>query len=120
MHFCYAANYNLDIHSFYAQYFPLARKETLSFGYVGRPSKRLNLFTELKGSPQDGFSDTVLGFRAKFMEGMVTGTLSSSFKATSTYKRYIENFLQLQFITQLDFQKPEKPVTFGVSLSLGM
>ena len=98
MHFCYAANYNQDIQSFYAQYFPLARKETLSFGYVGKPSKRLTLFTELKGSP-DGFSDTVLGFRAKFMEGMVTGTLSSSFRATSTYRRIVENLLSLQFIS---------------------
>ena len=106
------------LHEFYAQYFPLARKETLSFGYVGRPSKRLTLFTELKGSP-DGFSDTVLGFRAKFMEGVVTGTISSSFKATSTYKRFIENMLQLQFVSSLDFKKPEKPVTFGISLSLG-
>ena len=97
---------------------PVARKETLSFGYVGRPSKRLTLFTELKGS-LDGFSDTVLGARVKFLEGMLTGTFSSSFKATSSYKHFIENFLMLQFSGQIDFQKPEKPAMFGVSLSMG-
>ena len=94
MHFCYGANYNHDIHSFYAQYIPMARKETMSVGYVGRPSRRLTLFSELKGS-LDGFSDTVLGFRVKFLEGVITGTFSSSFKATSTYRRVIENFLML-------------------------
>ena len=97
---------------------PIARKETLSFGYVGRPSRRLSLFTELKGSP-DGFSDTTLGFRVKFLEGMVTGSFSSSFKATSSYKRMVENLIMLQFSSSIDFQKPEKPAVFGVSLSLG-
>lgn len=91
---------------------PIARKETLAFGYVGKvriihsdviqPSKRLTLFTELKGS-LEGFSDTVLGFRVRFMEGMLTGTFSSSFKATSVYKHYVENLLMLQFSSSIDF-----------------
>jgi hypothetical protein len=76
------------------------------------------MFTELKGS-LDGFSDTLLGFRVKFMEGIITGTFSSSFKATSVYRRYVENMLMLQFSSTIDFQKPEKPATFGVSLSIG-
>jgi hypothetical protein len=50
---------------------------------------------------------------------MLTGTFSSSFKATSTYKHYIENILMMQFTSTLDFQKPEKPAVFGVSLSIG-
>jgi hypothetical protein len=97
---------------------PMARKETISLGYVGRPSRRLTLFSELKGS-LEGFSDTLLGFRVKFMEGVVTGTFSSSFKATSTYRRTIENLLQMSLTSSIDFQKPEKPAVFGVSLSLG-
>jgi hypothetical protein len=72
----------------------MARKETLSIGYVGRPSRRLTLFSELKGS-MEGFSDTTLGFRVKFLEGIVTGTFSSSFKATSVYKRVVENLIML-------------------------
>ena len=89
--FCYGGTYSHDIHQFFAQYNPLARKETLTFGYVGRPSKRLTLFTELKGRTEGGFSDTTVGFRVRFLEGMLTGTLSSSFKATSIYKHYVEN-----------------------------
>ena len=73
---------------------PIARKETLSLGYVGRPSKRLTLFTELKGS-LEGFSDTMVGFRVRFLEGVVTGTLSSSFKATSVYKHVVDNLFQI-------------------------
>ena len=97
---------------------PLARKETLSFGYVGKPSRRLTLFSELKGSTE-GFSDTTLGFRVKFMEGVVTGTFSSSFKATTTYKKFIDNLFMLQFSGALDFQKPERPAVFGMALSFG-
>lgn len=92
--FCYGGTYSHDIHQFLAQYHPLARKETLTFGYVGRPSKRLTLFTELKGSGE-GFSDTTFGFRVRFMEGMLTGTFSSSLKATSIYKHFVENIFQL-------------------------
>jgi hypothetical protein len=72
----------------------------------------------LKGS-LDGFSDTLFGFRVKFMEGIVTGTISSSFKATSVYRHYIENILMLSFSSTIDFNKPEKPAMFGVSLSVG-
>jgi hypothetical protein len=117
-HFCYGGTYAREMHQFFAQYHPLARKETLSFGYVGRPSKRLTLFTELKGSTE-GFSDTTVGFRVRFLEGMLTGTLSSSLKATSTYKHIVENIFQLTFSSQIDFTKDEKPAIFGVVLSLG-
>ena len=102
IHFCYAGNYQRDAHNFYASYMPIARKETISLGYIGKPSKRLTLFTELKGS-FEGFSDTVLGFRMRFSEGMLTGTFSSSLKATSVYKHSVENLLMLQFSSQLDF-----------------
>ena len=43
----------------------------------------------------DGFSDTLLGFRVKFLEGIITGTMSSSFKATSVYRRFVENMFML-------------------------
>lgn len=96
----------------------MARKESLSLGYVGKPSRRLTLFSELKGN-LEGFSDTLLGFRVKFLDGVVTGSFSSSFKATSTYRRVVENLIMLQFSSQIDFQKPEKPAVFGISVSLG-
>ena len=114
----YAAMYSRDIHQYFFMYNPFARKETLNIGYVGRPSKRLTLFTELKGSGE-GFSETLAGFRVRFMEGMLTGSISSAFKATSTYKHFIEGMLALTFSSSIDFSKPEKAATFGVSLSLG-
>lgn len=68
----------------------------MTVGYIGRPSKRLTLFTELKGSGE-GFSETAAGFRMKFLEGMLTGTITSAFKASSVYKHFIEGMLALQF-----------------------
>jgi hypothetical protein len=97
---------------------PIARKETINIGYIGKPSKRLTLFSELKGS-LESFSDTLVGFRVKFLEGVLTGTFSTSFKATSSYKHFIEGLLMLNFSSSIDFQKPEKPATFGLSLSIG-
>ena len=78
----------------------------------------MTLFSELKGS-MEGFSDTLFGFRVKFMEGMITGTISSSFKATSVYRHFIENILMISFTTVIDFNKPDKPAQFGVSMSVG-
>jgi len=54
------------------------------------------MFSELKGS-MEGFSDTLFGFRVKFMEGMITGTVASSGKASAVYRHYIENILMLSF-----------------------
>lgn len=70
LQFCYGACLNHDIHTFYANYMPLQRKEAIQFGYVARPSRRLTLFGEYKGS-QEGHSDTLFGFRMKFAEGQV-------------------------------------------------
>lgn len=105
------------MHSFYASYVPY-NKEAFQLGYIGKPSKRLCLFSELRGTAS-GQSDSIVGFRVKFMEGMLTGTLTTSGKASAVYKHYIESVLCLTFGSQLDFQRPEKPATFGISLSMG-
>jgi len=49
---------------------------------------------------------------------MVTGTMSSSGKATSVYKRFVEMF-ELTFTGSIDFSKPAAPAAFGLSVSLG-
>lgn len=115
--FSYAAKYEYRGHTIVGMYQPLHPQEKYLVGIVGRPSKRLNLFAELKAGP-DGKTDFLSGFRAKFMEGMITGTLSSSGKATSVYKRYIE-MLELTLTGQQDFTKPMQPVMFGLSLQVG-
>jgi hypothetical protein len=42
-HFCYGGSYVHNIHTYYASYIPMARKETISLGYVGKVRKILNL-----------------------------------------------------------------------------
>ena len=93
------------------------QKESLTLGYVGKPSRRMTLFAEMKGS-QD-ISDTLVGCRLKFQDAQLTGTFTSSFKAACQYKHMLEGVVPLQFSSQIDFNKPEKPVVFGVSLSVG-
>jgi hypothetical protein len=60
-----------------------------------------------------------MGFRMMFTQGMLTGTLSSNFKATSMLQHSMDNFIMMSFHSQLDFQKPEKPAMFGVGISIG-
>ena len=78
----------------------------------------MTLFSELKGD-FSGFSDTTVGFKLRFLEGMMTGSLSSSLKAVSSYRHMIENLLAISFTSQIDFWKPEKPSSFGVGISIG-
>ena len=72
-------------------YSPINQHEKLSIGVVGKPDRRLNLFGEFKLSPQ-GASETEAGFRVKFPEWSVTGSLSSSGKAMSVWRHSFDFF----------------------------
>lgn len=116
--FFYGAKYAHDIHNFFFQYMPMGKKEDFNFGYLGRTSKRLNLFAEIKGS-LDGASETLLGFRVKFAQAMLTGVMTSNMKATAIYKTTIQNMIEMQFIGNMDLTKPDRPSRFGVSFGFG-
>ena len=115
--FSYCGRYDFENTSIIAAYSPVHPHEKLLLGVIGRPSRRLNIFGEFKADPTNK-TDFLGGFRMKFMEGMVTGTLTTSGKATSVYKRFVEMF-ELTFTGQVDFSKPAQPVAFGLSVSLG-
>lgn len=68
---------------------PMGRKEDFNIGYLGRTSKKLNLFAEIKGS-LEGSSETLMGFRVRLSESVLTGVLTSGFKATASYKKTID------------------------------
>ena len=88
--------------------------EKFNCGIVGRPGNRLNLFSEFK-ILGDNRSDVITGFRTKFSEGTLTGSLSSSGKAVSIYKHYVA-IIELSFQTQMEFAKPNAPISFGMGL----
>jgi hypothetical protein len=100
-----------------ASFNPAHPQEKLLVGIISRPSKRLALFAEVKQDPSSK-TDFLCGYRAQFMEGQVTGTLTRSGKAGALYKRMIDMF-EVTFTGQLDFSKPNNPTKFGVSMSLG-
>jgi len=85
---------------------------------VGKPSRNLNLFSEFKLGPH-GTSEMEGGFRVRFPEWSVTGSLSSTGKAVSIYRRSFEIF-EVTWQGNVDFMEPKKATTFGVGLSFGM
>lgn len=104
VYFSYTGKYDFGNHSLFASFQPLHPAEKYYCGIISRPSKRLQLFSELKAGP-DGKTDMLGGFRARFQEGLVTGSIASSGKATSVYKRFVEMF-EVTLTTQMDFSKP--------------
>ena len=85
---------------------------------VGRPSRRLHLFAEGKVTPQDT-TDCLLGSRMRFQHGNLTGTVSTSGKATSVYKHYHETGMEVSLVSTMDLLKPKSPITFGLGINLG-
>lgn len=65
--FFYGAKYASKLHNFYFQYIPMGRKEDFNFGYLGKLSKKLTVFADLKGS-LEGNSETQVGYRLRFSE----------------------------------------------------
>ena len=122
--FGYCAYYQIGEkmqHQFAGSYQPMNPKEPLNFSYVGKPSQRLQLFTELKGKFDSGTSDYLAGFRLKFLEGSITGFMNSNLKAYATYSKTVEqNVIKMEINTQMDFKSPRKPCLFGVNMNLGM
>jgi hypothetical protein len=70
----------------------------------------------------DGSSSEALGgFKLKFIEGSITGYMTSNWKTYATYSKSLEgNSMKLDFNTQLDFVNQRKPCMFGINLNVGM
>jgi hypothetical protein len=91
---------------------------------MGKPSQRLQLFTELKGKT-DGLvvqnTDYLGGFKLKFAEGAVTGYMSSKLQAHGIYSKVMEGgAYKMEFNSMIDFMsKAGKKCNFGISVSLG-
>lgn len=114
----YGAKYTQDNHTILAQYIPIAKKDAFTIGYINRLSNKLHMFGEFRGSPE-GFSESTFGFKLRFNSGMVTGTVNSGFRMTSSIQIMMDAMLMTMLNTTMDLAKPEKPVSFGVALSFG-
>jgi hypothetical protein len=116
--FNYGVKYTNDKHTFLAQYVPIAKKDAITIGYINRPSNKLNLFGELRASPE-GFSESTFGFKLRFNSGQVTGTINSGYRMTSSIQVMMDAMLMTQLNTTMDLSKSDKPICFGVALSFG-
>lgn len=116
--FNYGFKYTKDNHTILGQYIPIAKKDSINLGYVNRLSNKLNLFTEMRASPE-GFSESTFGFKLRFHSGIVTGTVNTQLKMTSSVQMMGDSMLMTMLNTTMDFSKPDKPVTFGIAISFG-
>jgi hypothetical protein len=92
-------------------------QDLMEVGVVSRVSKNLQIFSNFKLDPTKK-SDFISGFKIRFPEWNITGTLSSSGKATTLYKKQVD-MLEASFQGGIDFADSKKPCTFGVSLTVG-
>jgi len=113
----YTARYNWGVHQFMFLYNGLGN-ELLDAGVCSRVSKNLQLFANFKLDPTKK-SDLISGFRIRFPEWNITGTIGTSGKATTMYKRQMEMF-EAAFQGGIDFKDDKKPAVFGLSLTFGM
>lgn len=116
--FNYGFKYQNDAHTVIGQYIPIAKKDAITFAYINRLSNKLNLFGEFRASPE-GFSESTFGFKIRFNSGVLTGTMNSHFKMTSSVQMMSDAMLMTSLNTVMDFSKPDKPVSFGIALSFG-
>ena len=116
--FNYGFKYNVGDHTILGQYIPIAKKDAFTIGYVNRVSKKLNLFGEFRGG-FEGQSETSLGFKLRFNSGIVTGTMNSNLKLSSSIQMMMDTMIMTMFNTSMDFSRPDKPIIFGIALSVG-
>jgi hypothetical protein len=78
-------------------------QERILLGIVQKPSRRMTLFAELKADPQNK-TDMLAGYRINFQEAMMSGSLTSNFKAVASYKKMVNEMMQVTFTGVQDFK----------------
>lgn len=81
----YTGKYEKDGHLLMFEYNELNPQNKLNIGAIGRPSKKLNLFSQFTLDAANK-SDCLVGFRSKFRSTMLTSSMSSNGKVTSTFR----------------------------------
>lgn len=114
--YCGKIDFNKDKNTLIGSYNPLHPFEKFCVGLIGRPSRRLQVLTEIKGDQMNN-CETSVGFRTKFSGGTLTGILGLNGKAVSNYRHTVEIF-ELGFQTSMNLRMPQQPVQFGVNISL--
>ena len=83
--YCAKMNFNKDKNTLIGNFNPLHPYDRYSVGLIGRPSRRLNIYTDIKGDMANNL-ETSFGFRTKFSGGTVSGNFGLSGKSSANYK----------------------------------
>lgn len=110
-------------HQFAFGYNPMAPKDAIQIAYLTKPSQRLQLFSELKGSFDGSSSQFMAGFRLRFLQGSITGYMDSKRKLCSTFTKTMDETaaipLKIDWYSMIDFSSSRRPCNFGVGVSIG-
>ena len=91
--------------------------------YLTKPSQRLQLFSDLKGSFDGSSSVFMAGFRLRFLQGSITAYMDTKYKLCSTFTKSTDEMaalpLKLDWFTMIDFGAARRPCSFGVAASIG-
>lgn len=66
---------------------------------------------------QSDKTETMVGFKTKFVGGEVRGNVTSAGKISSVYRKFI-NIFELEMQSTMDLVNPQAKVDFGVALSM--
>lgn len=104
----------------------MAPSEAIHLAYLTKPSQRLHLFSELKGSFDGKSSKFTSGFRLSFLQGKITGYMDSDLKLYSTFTKSLDETaaipLKLDWFSMVNFggaAGAPKKCNFGVGISIG-
>ena len=111
----YVGTYQMKKLKFFAQAIPFG-PEKVVLGVHGRHGKRLDTYAELKIDQADK-TETMVGFKTKFIGGEVRGNITSTGKVSSVYRKFIQIF-ELELQSEMDLGNPKAKAAFGVALSM--
>ena len=110
-------------HQFALGYNPMAPKDAIQLAFLTKPSQRLQLFSELKGSFDGSSSLFLAGFRLRFLQGSITGYMDTKYKLCSTFTKSTDETaampLKMDWFSMIDFGAARRPASFGVAVSIG-
>ena len=101
----------------------MSPREAIQIAYLTKPSQRLQLFSELKGSFDGSTSLFMAGFKLRFLQGAITGYMDTKWKLHSTFTKSSDETaaipLKMDWFSHIDFGAARRPCRFGMAVSIG-
>lgn len=111
--FSYNLRYQNGQSTYYAQY--MAPMSLVNLAYKFNPNKKMMMVSEMEYNTMTGETNTVLGYKHKFVASEFTGTINSKGKISSIFS-ILTPQLSLKLCGVANFVKPSYKFGFGINL----